>query len=322
MWLPISTVFLLYPNSCVMEDRAGQSGLSTVEIKSVLIPIFDEKTQNDIMEQTKSHRTNAYSYEKAYFEKASNFYNLFETVLEENLPQENMRTFFCDPKNLGDRIDCPYNSPDRQRLQVYLKKLENEGKINLVKGKKILAKNRKINQDTFQRRKLELFKYVDINKVNKEIGNIDDFQEKLLLNLPTRARQFIKENDVLVPSPIFSKKSVAIVPKEFDGQICSTGFQIIETTSLEEAIVYFGIFKSSIMQKQMYYIHSGSAQPNVSSRDFKENLLVPIPKGKWRDKFFTQAKNILEDAKGLRKNYLAELQKSKETFEKLVYYYL
>lgn len=125
-----------------------------------------------------------------------------------------------------------------------------------------------------------------------------------------------------MPTPIFSKKSVAIVPKEFDGQICSTGFKIIENNSLEEAIVFFGIFKSLLMQKQMYYIHSGSAQPNVSSRDFKEKLLVPIPKGKWRDKFFTQTKNILENAKLLRKRYFAELQKSQETFEKLVYSYL
>lgn len=172
--------------------RAGQSGLSTAEIKSVLIPIFEPKTQDTIMEQTKSHRTHAYSYEMAYFEKANSFLNLFETVLGEKLPQENKNTFICEPENLGDRFDSTYNSPNLQKLHSYLRALKDEGKIDLVKGKKILAKNRKINKDIFEKQKLELFRYVDINKVNKEVGSFDDFRENLLMDLPTRARLFIK----------------------------------------------------------------------------------------------------------------------------------
>lgn len=298
--------------------RAGQGGLSTAEIKSVLIPILSEKVQNEIVEQTKKHRTNAYASEMTYFEKAENMANLLENVLEEKMPQENHRTFVCPPDRIRDRIDCLYNSPDLRRLQDYLSKLETEKKVQLLKGKKLLAKNRKINKEIFEKRKAESFKYVDINKVNKEIGSIDDFKEDLLLKLPTRARQFIKENDVLVPAPIFSKKSIAIVPEEFDGQICTTGFFVIEASSLEEAVMYFGIFKSNIMLKQMYLVHSGSAQPNVSTSEFQNKILIPVPQGEWRTRFITQVKSDLSEAQILRKKQLEELQKSQKTFEKLV----
>ena len=69
----------------------------------------------------------------------------------------------------------------------------------------------------------------------------------------------------------------------------------------------------------MYHVHSRSAQPNVSPEEFQHSVIVPIPKGEWRDRFVTQIKNQLEEAQSLRNRYFEELQKSKDTFEKLVF---
>ena len=198
-------------------------------------------------------------------------------------------------------------------------KLKDEGKIQLIKGENIIPKNRGISKKIYEEREIELFKYIDIDNVNKEVGSITGFTEDFLLKLPTRARQFIKENDVLIPTPIGSTKGICIVPKELEGQICSTGFIIIETKSFDEALLLFGILKSNIVQKQFYHYQSGSVQPSISSKAFEENVQIPIPIDIWKEKFSKEVKNAMNELLQLKADYEMELQKSIEDFEKLIF---
>lgn len=299
--------------------RAGQGGLSTGEVKSILIPLFETPIQNRIMEETSEHRTDAYLYEKRFFEKSEELTLLLERVLGEEMPKENQQTFLCDPQKLGDRIDCLFNSPDIIKLQAYLSKLERDGKVQLITGLDIMAKDRNITKTIYEEREVETFMYVDINNVNKEVGSIEGYTEDFLLKLPTRARRLIKENDILIPSPIGSTKGICIVPKEFEGQICSTGFIVIETKSFDEALLYFGILKSNIVQKQLYHFQSGSVQPSISSKAFERNVCIPVPKGIWQAEYAKQVKAMVNELLLLKTNHSRELQKSKDTFEKLIF---
>ncbi len=299
--------------------RAQHCGLSTGEVKSILIPLFDEKIQHKILEETKEHRTNAYCYEKRFFEKSEDITLLLERVLEAEAPRNTQQIFLCNPEKLGDRIDCLFNSPDVIKLQAYLSKLEEEGKIQLIKGEAILAKDRDISKKIYEAREVDVFKYIDIDNVDKEVGSIEGFTEDFLLKLPTRARQFIKENDILIPTPIGSTKGICIVPKEFEGQICSTGFMVVETQSFDEALLYFGILKSNIVQKQFYHFQSGSVQPSISSKAFENNVQIPVPKGIWRNKYAEKVKIAVNELLQLKTSYSTELQKSKEAFEKLIF---
>lgn len=110
--------------------RAGQGWLSTGEVKSLLIPLFDEPIQRKIMEQINEHRTKAYSYGKRFYEKAEEITFLLENVLGEVMPRKSQKTFLCYPQNFSDRIDCLYNSPDIIKLQAYLSKLEKKEKFS------------------------------------------------------------------------------------------------------------------------------------------------------------------------------------------------
>ncbi|HMK93883.1 MAG TPA: hypothetical protein VK536_00635 [Candidatus Limnocylindrales bacterium] len=296
--------------------RAQHCGLSTREVKSVLVPLFDEKVQNNIVEQTKKHRFSAYSYEKALLEKTEDMTLLLERVLEEPMPRHSQHIFACYPE--GDRIDCLCNSPDIQNLNAYLLNLEAEGKITLVKPEDLLAKDRDITKKIYNKNEIGLFKYVDIENVDKNVGIVEGFTEDFLLKLPTRARQFIRENDVLIPTPIGSTKGVCIVPKEFEGQICSTGFLVISTESLDEALFYYAVFKSNIVQKQFYHFQSGCVQPSISYEMFIKKMKIPVPKGSWKETFQVQAKQSRNELLQLRESYASELEKARETFETLV----
>jgi len=44
---------------------------------------------------------------------------------------------------------------------------------------------------------------------------------------PSRARRIVRENDVIMSTVRPYLKVFTIVPKEYDGQICSTGFTVL-----------------------------------------------------------------------------------------------
>lgn len=73
------------------------------------------------------------------------------------------------------------------------------------------------------------------------------------------------------------------------------------------------------MQKQFYHFQSGSVQPSISSKAFEKNVQIPVPKDAWREKFAEQIKIALSKLLQLKADHSIELQKSKDTFEKLVF---
>jgi len=93
---------------------------------------------------------------------------------------------------------------------------------------------------------------------------------------------------------------------------------VSETKSFDESLFYFGILKSNIVQKQFYHFQSGSVQPSISTKTFEKNVKIPIPIGVWRYKYMEQIKLAVNELLSLKDNYVIELQKSKEIFEKLV----
>ena len=76
---------------------------------------------------------------------------------------------------------------------------------------------------------------------------IQGYKEDILFNLPTRARQIIQTNDILLPRPIGSTEEIAIVPEEYVNQLCSTGFIIIRSKNYDNALLLWSILKSDLV---------------------------------------------------------------------------
>lgn len=188
---------------------------------------------------------------------------------------EDDRLFLIDPSMIKDRLDVSFYSPSYRRLMKKLEELENSGKIELKKIKdfETLSKiNYEDNEDNF-------YCYVDIGALDKERGiiNIDECEEGLLSNLTERARQIINENDVTFPLSYDSLGKVAIIPKELDGQLASTGFVGIKCNSYEEATMIWAIIRSDIVQKQFRHIASGYTQREIGKVYLKKFLKLPLP---------------------------------------------
>src|SRR3989344_8747637 len=68
----------------------------------------------------------------------------------------------------------------------------------------------------------------EVNSVFSDFKkNKYDFKKGLGKEAPSRAKQLVKDKDILISTVRPNLNAVAIVPKELDNQICSTGYCII-----------------------------------------------------------------------------------------------
>ena len=135
--------------------RSGQGGLSTNEIKSVLIPLPDIKIQNQIMAMLVNYVENSINTEKKYLQKLDEIFNLLEKVFKQNISMKKQQHFIISGNNL-DRIDCLYNSLTLGDFYEYLSKLEKDKKISISHGRDLLT-SRKINKVDYESKKKSTF---------------------------------------------------------------------------------------------------------------------------------------------------------------------
>lgn len=272
--------------------RVGQGGLATGEIKAILIPIPNDRIQTDIV--NKNHKLKAKIKESV--ENYNKIIDGISSLLESMFPIKCVypRQNFSIGKPKFDRLDYLYNSRELESIRLYLDTLAEEKWVELMSPPIFFDKSRTISKAKYDSLQYSKFKYIDIDNVDKDIGYIRGYQEDILLKLPTRARQIMRTNDVLMPSPIGSTKGVIIAPSEYDGQLCSTGFVQFKTNSYEEALILFAVLKSTLIQRYLYCVQSGCIQPSVSTKTLINDIVLPIPIGKYKQELLAKIKEYIK----------------------------
>ena len=69
-------------------------------------------------------------------------------------------------------------------------------------------------------------------------------------DLPTRARRIVEQGDVIVSSIEGSLSSCALITKEYDQSLCSTGFYVLRSSVLNPETL-LTLFKSFPLQQLM-----------------------------------------------------------------------
>src|SRR5258708_30616934 len=75
------------------------------------------------------------------------------------------------------------------------------------------------------------FLYVDIASVWKDKFEVATPKRLAGRDAPSRARKRIRSGDVIVATTRPYLKSIARIPEELDGEICSTGFCVLRPTN-------------------------------------------------------------------------------------------
>ncbi|EAW2232666.1 restriction endonuclease subunit S [Salmonella enterica] len=142
------------------------------------------------------------------------------------------------------------------------------------------------------------WKYIDI-------ASVDRFQKKILLDsvsliatgsAPSRARQLVFADDIIISTVRPNLNTIAIVPKELNGAIASTGFCVLRPNKeMVDTKYLFHYIKSDDFVNKLVKLATGANYPAVSDKIIKEQQLKKIS--------LCEQKNIaaiLDKAEGIR----------------------
>ncbi len=123
---------------------------------------------------------------------------------------------------------------------------------------------------------LHPFFYVDISSIDNENKCVADAKTFLGNKAPSRARQVIRENDVVVSTTRPNLNAVAIVSKRLDGEICSTGFCVLRPTPSVHPKLLFAYVQSPYFVQTLSELVRGALYPAVTDKHVRAQL-IPLP---------------------------------------------
>lgn len=120
-------------------------------------------------------------------------------------------------------------------------------------------------------------RYIDLSSVDNEAKRIIGHQEIQGCDAPSRARQLVKANDILVSTVRPNLNGVARVPLRLEGATASTGFCVLRTDQTRLLPNYlFQWVKNPAFVNDMVRKATGASYPAVSDRIVLESR-IPLP---------------------------------------------
>ena len=121
------------------------------------------------------------------------------------------------------------------------------------------------------------YKYIDLSSVDRDNHKISDCTIINKENAPSRAQQVVKTGDILFGTTRPTLMRFCYIPKEYDGEVCSTGYCVIRVNNemINSHFAYHFLFT----QKFQDYVEGhqkGASYPAISNKDVM-SFELPIP---------------------------------------------
>ena len=123
----------------------------------------------------------------------------------------------------------------------------------------------------------QLIHYIDLSSVDQERKTISPNPPIVAREAPSRARQLIQMDDILVSTVRPNLNGVAVVDKSLDGATASTGFCVLRSdkSKLDKSYLFHWV-KSPEFISDMVRKATGASYPAVSDRIIWESV-IPLP---------------------------------------------
>lgn len=121
---------------------------------------------------------------------------------------------------------------------------------------------------------VDAFQYIDITSVDRQTKSVVRPLKLLVSDAPSRARQLLQADDLLVSTVRPNLNGVGIVPPHFDGAVGSTGFCVLraDRSRAQPRYLYYYI-QSQPFIARLTRIAAGASYPAVSDHDVRETPL-------------------------------------------------
>ena len=227
---------------------------------------------------------------------------ILETTVKNNAdPNENlecpMQYWLVPAERLTtERFDAFFYAPELWRTYQRLIELQRDNKIRIVDASRLNLRQKITRADKYKLRQSgEKLKYFEIGYVTQN-GLITKYDYAPISELPSRAEYQLKKGDILVALNNSSRGTVVLVPDEYDGALCTSGFLVIVPQSPEEGFLLWYSLRSEICKRQIYYLAQTASQPELKIEAWNNYFKIPMPVGREEEIALQKSKEFFDMA--------------------------
>ncbi len=239
--------------------KGNQTNFSPAKFRDISIPEFSKSFQAAIQKLFLTAHALKGSANATYTE-AEIILNTVIGIPNAHISGASIKNLSASFKKTG-RLDAEYYQPKYESYTTGLN--TNDTIVSLCE----------LQDENFEPIEGESYPYIELANVGTE-GEIASVETLPWNELPTRARRRVKAGQVIVSSIEGSLQSCALVAPEYDGALCSTGFYVLTSTSINSETLLV-LFKSGPIQALMKQRCSGTILTGITKNEF---LSMPFPK--------------------------------------------
>lgn len=212
---------------------------------------------------------------------------------------------------LKAELDCR-----KRQYEYYRDKLlsfDNVGgqEVEWKKMSEVCLKTSKINWKLVEGE----YKYIDLSSVDRDNHKISDCTIINKENAPSRAQQVVKTGDILFGTTRPTLMRFCYIPKEYDGEVCSTGYCVIRVNNemINSHFAYHFLFT----QKFQDYVEGhqkGASYPAISNKDVM-SFELPIPSLQEQERIATILDRFESLTTSLQSGLPAEIAARRQQYE-------
>lgn len=250
----------------------AQPKLNVADIEEVKVPHTSDELMMLIHSNFESS-TSLIKQSESTFKEAENI--LLSELGLTNWEPKHQLAFI---KNLSDtqqveRIDAEYYQPKYDEIISAIK--------NYSGGWDTLDNLVTLKNKNFKPKDREQYQYIELANIEGN-GEITDSMFKEGKDLPTRARRKVARDDVIVSSIEGSLSSIALIEKEYNLALCSTGFHVVNSKQFNSETLLV-LLKSIVGQMQLKKGCSGTILTAINKEEFKSIILPKVAEVKQQE---------------------------------------
>lgn len=119
------------------------------------------------------------------------------------------------------------------------------------------------------------FCYIDIGSIDRSSKRVVDAATLPVAKAPSRAKQVLKADDVLVSMTRPNLNAVALVPPHLDGAIGSTGFHVLRAKHAEPRFLFYAVQTHKFIEAMSLKVQ-GALYPAVRPADISSFCIPPF----------------------------------------------
>lgn len=170
----------------------------------------------------------------------------------------------------AERLDAEYFQPKYEEIVNAIKAYQG--------GWDTLGNLTELKDENFQPLEKQRYKYIELANVSGN-GEVADCTIEEGQDLPTRARRKVATGNVIVSSIEGSLSSIALIGKDYNQALCSTGFHVVDSKAFNSETLLI-LLKSLVGQLQLKKGCRGTILAAISSDEFKKIVLPKVAEEK------------------------------------------